>query len=70
MSIRKVEFTTQIIPISDRKFGVATTAVVGSADEAIEMRKFIEGAIHTAAAELKRGTQLIIPVTINGPNKG
>jgi hypothetical protein len=61
--MRKVEFTSQIVQISDRKFAVAVTAVVPTADEALEMRKWVEGAIHTAAKESKRGTELIIPVT-------
>ena len=59
----KIQFQTIITQLAENRFGVACTAVVPTAAAAIEVRKWLDGALKGAAGSGKLGKtpNLILP---------
>lgn len=59
----KIEFQSTITRLGENKFGVAVTAVVTTAQDAIEVRRWLDAAVKEAAGKnkLQKGSNLILP---------
>lgn len=59
----KVDLQSAITRLGENQYGVSVTAVVSTAQAAMELRKWIEGAIATAAGRknIKPGNIVLLP---------
>ena len=59
----KIDFNCAVTRLGENQWGVAVTAVVPTADQAIEIRNWLQGALKTAAGSkpFQKGNNLILP---------